>query len=405
MDITFNPPMRLIRKRNTMPKQFALLRAATFVALTAVLAACDDKSAAAPTAPPPPEVSVVTVQPQRMAVSTELPGRTAAFRVAEVRPQVSGIIQKRLFVEGGEVKAGQQLYQIDPAPYAAALQSARAELNKAEATARAARTKAGRYSELVNRDVVSRQSFEDVVAANEQAAAQVGIAKAAVESARINLDYTKVLSPIAGRIGGSVVTEGALVTAGQAASLATVTQLDPIYVDVTQSSADLMRLRRDIAEGKLHGADDTQAPVSLKLDGGQIYSEPGKLQFSEVTVDPSTGSVRLRAVFPNPRNELLPGLFVRATIDQAVKDDALLVPQQALTRRPDGSALVWVVDGESKVAPRPVTAPQALGDKWLITAGLQPGEQVVVQGLQKIKPGISVRTVSAQPAAAAAVAK
>lgn len=387
-----------------MLKIGTFVRTATLVLLAGVLAGCNETTAAAP-APPPPEVSVVTVQPERLAVTTELPGRTAAYRVSEVRPQVTGIILKRLFVEGGEVKGGQQLYQIDPAPYAATLASARAELAKAEAAAKAARTKAARYQELVTRGTVSRQAFEDVTATHEQAVAQVAVAKAAVDTARINLDYTKVFAPISGRIGGSALTEGALVTANQATPLATVTQLDPIYVDVTQSSSDLMRLRRDIAQGKLQGADGSQAPVTLKLgDGGESYPEQGRLQFSEVTVDQTTGSVRLRAVFPNPRQELLPGLFVRAVISQAVREDAVLVPQQAVTRRPDGSAAVWVVGADDKVAPRVVVAAQALGDKWLVTSGLQGGDRVVTEGLQKIKPGVEVRTVAAQAAAVPSVA-
>ena len=390
-----------------MPDRYARLYAATaLLCLLTPLAACNEQSAAAPPAPPPPpEVGVMVVQSQKLAITTELPGRTAAFRVAEVRPQVNGIILKRLFVEGGEVKAGQQLYQIDPAPYAATLQSARAELAKAQAAAKAANTKAMRYKELVNRDVVSRQTFEDMNAAEEQAEAQVAIARAAVESARINLDYTKVFAPIDGRIGGSSLTEGALVTANQATPLATVTQLNPIYVDVTQSSADLMRLRRDIAAGKLSGGEGLKAPVTLKLDGDEIYPQQGLLQFSEVTVDPTTGSVRLRAVFPNPRQELLPGLFVRAVIEQAVKDDATLVPQQSLVRGADGGASVWVVGADDKVAPRRVTAAQAVGDKWLVTSGLENGERVVVEGLQKIRPGSTVRTVPAQIANRASATK
>jgi membrane fusion protein (multidrug efflux system) len=384
----------------------AIFRTAALLCLLAPLAACNEQSAAAvpPAPPPPPEVSVVTTQPQRVPVATELPGRTAAYRVAEVRPQVNGIILKRLFVEGGEVKAGQQLYQIDPAPYAAALQSARAELAKAQAAAKAAATKAARYKELVNRDVVSRQAFEDTIAAEEQTEAQVAVAKAAVEAARINLDYTKVFAPIDGRIGGSSLTEGALVTANQVTPLATVTQLNPIYVDVTQSSADLMRLRRDIAAGRLSGGDGAKAAVRLKLDGEQAYPEQGVLQFSEVTVDPTTGSVRLRAVFPNPQQELLPGLFVRAIVEQAVKENAILVPQQSLVRAADGSTSVWVVGADNKVAARRVTATQALADQWLITSGLEGGERVVVEGLQKIRPGIEVRAVQAAPTRAPATA-
>ncbi|CCG07762.1 efflux RND transporter periplasmic adaptor subunit [Pararhodospirillum photometricum] len=379
-----------------MVKRYTLGRAGAFVMLGLAVAACDEKTAGPPPAPPPPEVAVVEVQPQRVGLTTELPGRTAAYRVAEVRPQVGGLIQKRLFTEGTDVKAGQQLYQIDPAPYAAELQKARAELEKAEATARAARLKAERYRKLVSGDVVSRQTFDDAVAADAEADAAIGVARAAVEVARINLDYTKVLAPISGRIGASAVTEGALVTASQTAALATVTQLDPINVNITQSSAELMRLRRDIDSGRVEKAP--VATVRLKIDGLQTYEIPGTLQFAEVTVDPSTGSVRLRAEFPNPQGVLLPGLFVRAVVEQAVRDETLLVPQQSLVRRPDGSAIVWVVDAENKVAPRPVQVGQALGDRWLITEGLSAGDKVVVQGLQRLKPGIPVRVAAPPPA-------
>lgn len=371
-------------------------------ALAILVAGCDEpKTAAAPPqqAARPVEVAVVTVQPQRLTITSELPGRTAAYRVAEVRPQVGGIILKRLFEEGRDVKAGQQLYQIDPAPYQAALETAKAELAKAQAAAKASRAKAARYKILVADNAVSRQDYDDIVATVEQNDAQIAAAQAAVQTARINLDYTKVFAPISGRIGKSAFTEGALVTANQAEALATVTQLDPIYVDVTQSSAQLMQLRRQIAEGKLQGADAAQAPVTLALeDGGLPYDQPGRLQFSDVTVDQSTGAVRLRAVFPNPRQDLLPGLFVRAQVSQGVKDDAFLVPQQGVVRTPDGSAAVWVVAGDGKVAMRPVKTAQAMGDKWLVTEGLQAGDQVVVEGLQKIRPGATVQPVPAKSA-------
>ncbi len=370
----------------------SLLRPPSLVVLTLVLAlaACDNKPATPPPSPPP-EVKVVTMTPERVAVTTELPGRTSAFRVAEVRPQVSGIILKRLFTEGGPVKAGEALYRIDPAPYAAALQSAKAALTKATATANAAAVKAKRYRELVNRDVVSRQAFDDVMAAEAESAAQVGVAKAAVDTAKINLMYTNVLSPLDGMIGSSAFTEGALATANQTAPLATVTQLDPMYVDVTQSSAELLRLRRAIAAGTLQGADAAQAPVTLRLDDGQLYAEKGKLQFSDVTVDPTTGSVRLRAVFPNPQHDLLPGLFVRAVIEQAVQDNALTVPQTALVRQPDGSAAVWVVDPDNMVSLRSITVGATQGATWRVTNGLTAGERVVTEGLQKIRPGMKVR--------------
>lgn len=364
-------------------------------------AACGDSQQAAAPAAPPVEVTTFTVQSADIPLSTELPGRTAAFRVAEVRPQVSGIVLKRLFEEGSEVKAGQQLYQIDPATYQAAVQSAQADLVKARATLKSVEAKAARYAELVKINAVSRQDYDDTVATLDQAKAQILVAQAAVQTARINLNYTKVYAPIAGRIGKSSVTEGALVTANQTTAMATITQLDPIYVDVSQSSSELMRLRRAMAAGKVR--EDEGAVVTLTLDGSsQPYGEVGRLQFSDVTVDPSTGAVQLRAQFPNPNKDLYPGLFVRARVEQGVRPGAILVPQQALVRNTDGSAQVWVVDTDNKVAPRPVVAGQAMGDRWLIDDGLKPGERVVVAGLQKIRPGASVTPVEAAPATSAA---
>lgn len=380
------------------------------LALAAVLAvaACDNKQQAAP-APRPVEVSVVTIQPAAVPLSTELPGRTAAYRVAEVRPQVSGIVLKRLFEEGSEVKAGQQLYQIDPATYQAAVQSAQADLVKARANLKSVEAKAARYAELVKINAVSRQDYDDTVASLDQAKAQILVAQAAVDTARINLNYTKVYAPIDGRIGKSSVTEGALVTANQAATMATITQLDPIYVDVSQSSSELMRLRQAVSAGQVRTEAADQAPVTLTLDGStQPYDQTGQLQFSEVTVDQSTGAVQVRAVFPNPRKELYPGLFVRARVEQGVRENAILVPQQSLVRNADGSSQVWVVGADNKVAPRPVVPGQALGDRWLITSGLQGGERVVTAGLQKIRPGVEVSPVdatAAQPAPAAPAAQ
>jgi len=377
------------------------------VALALVLAGCNPKAPGAGAGPGgrptgPVEVAVITVAPEALTLTTELPGRTAAYRVAEVRPQVTGIIQKRLFTEGGEVQAGQQLYQIDPAPYQATLESAKADIVKAQANLKSVEAKAARYADLVKINAVSRQDYDDQIATLDQARAQILVAKAAFESARINLDYTKVYAPISGRIGKSSVTEGALVTASQATTLATVTQLDPIYVDVSQSSAELLRLRRAVAAGQVQSGAAASAPVTLRLDGvDQPYDQPGRMQFSEVTVDPSTGAVLLRVVFPNPRQELYPGLFVRTLIEQGVKPDALLVPQQALVRQPDGSAQVWVVGEGNKVAPRPVTAERSVAGRWLITKGLEPGQQVVVEGLQKIRPGVEVKTVPAAAAVAA----
>jgi len=390
------------RPEDSMIQTFARLPSVTLAVLTALAVAGCDGSKSAPPPPPPAEVGTVIVQPERVSLSTELPGRTSAFRVAEVRPQVSGIVIKRLFREGSDVKAGEQLYQIDPATYQATLNSAKADLAKAEANLKSVKAKASRYAELVTINAISKQEYDDIVASQQQGEAQVASAKAGVDMAKINLDYTKVYAPIGGRIGRSSVTEGALVTANQAAQLASVQQLDPIYVDVTQSSAEVMKLRAAIASGQIRQGNNA-APVSLTVEGGeQAYGQPGELQFSDVTVDQTTGAVTLRAIFPNPNLDLLPGLFVRARISQGVKEQAIAVPQQAVVRTPDGGAMVWVVDTDSKVAPHPVKTGQALGSKWLVTDGLQAGDQIVVEGLQKIRPGAPVKPVPAASTAAAA---
>jgi len=346
---------------------------------------------------PPAEVSVVTIQPQPVQLFTELPGRTSPFRVAEVRPQVGGILVKRLFEEGSEVKAGQQLYQIDPATYQAAVQSAEADLAKARATLKTAEAKAARYSDLVQINAVSRQDYDDVVATLEQDKAQIMVAQAEVDTAKINLGYTKVYAPISGRIAKSAVTEGALVTAGQTTALTTITQLDPIYVDLNQSSSDLLRLRQEFASGKLSQGDAGKAPVSLTLDGSShAYDKPGELKFADVTVDSSTGAVQVRAMFPNPDKLLYPGLFVRARIAEGERAEGILVPQQAIVRNADGSAMVWVVGEGDKAEARPVVTNQAQGDKWLIDSGLKAGERVITEGLQKVRPGAAVKPVPAQ---------
>ncbi len=365
------------------------------VLLAAVACGEPTESPSLPGPSPRTEVGVVTVQLRRLVIEDELLGRTSAYRVAEVRPQVNGIILKRLFEEGGEAKAGQPLYQIDPATYQAAYILAKADLAKAQAGLKAARLKADRYTSLVRTDTVSRQAYDDAIATVEQSEAQVEAAKATVDVAHINLDYAKVLSPISGRIGKSSVTEGALVTANQANALATVTQLDPIYVDVTQSSLELLKLRKAIAEGKLKNADATQAPVTLLMEDGHPYPEPGRLQFSEVTVEQTTGSVRLRAIFPNPREDLLPGLFVRAVIRQAEMEGALLVPQRAVQRGPDGGTTVWLVSPEGLVVLQTVTVAQAVGNQWVVDSGLKAGDVVIVEGFQKTRPGALVKTVLA----------
>ena len=373
----------------------------TALTLTAVslcgmllLAGCNRQSAApAPAQGAPPEVAVITIQSQRAVLTTELPGRVAPHLIAEVRPQVGGIIQQRLFTEGTDVKAGQVLYQIDPATYRAAFASARAALARAEANLAPARLREERFRELVAIKAVSQQEYDDAQAALLQAAAEVESAKATVENARINLDYTSVKAPISGRIGRSTVTTGALVTASQADALATIQQLDPVYVDVTQSTADLLRLRQSLASGLLKNGGPTQARVNLLLEDGTAYAQTGTLKFSEVTVDQSTGSVTLRNLFSNPDLLLLPGMFVRAVLEEGVNEQAILVPQRGVTRNQAGSAMVMVVGSEEKVEPRLIKVARTVGDQWLVSEGLKAGDRVILEGIQKARPGTVVKVV------------
>jgi membrane fusion protein, multidrug efflux system len=331
-----------------------------------------------PTAPQPVQarVSVVTVQAQAVPIVTELPGRVSAYRTADVRPQVNGIILRRLFVEGSEVKKGQQLYQIDPAPYQAAYDSAVA----AQASARSL---AERYKPLAESNAVSRQDYDNAVAARLQA-------DAAVETAHINLIYTKVLSPISGRIGRSLITEGALVSANQATPLATVQELEPIYVDVTQPVSTLLRLQREADAGLLKQSAAGKPQVRVRLEDGTDYAQPGTLEFSEVTVDQGTGSVTLRALMPNQHRILLPGMFVREEIDEGVRRDAVLAPQQGISHNQKGEPTALVVDRAGTVALRVLTTDRAVGDQWLVASGLAPGDRVIVEGLQSVKPGAKV---------------
>ena len=367
-----------------------------------VLTGCEQPQAAGEGAPAdPPEVGVVEVQPQKVALTTELAGRTSAYMVSEVRPQVGGIIQKRLFTEGGDVAAGQPLYQIDPATYQAAFESAKASMAKAEANLASTRSKASRYEELVAIKAVSQQDNDDAQAALKQGLADVAATKAAVETARINLAYTKVAAPIAGRIGRSTVTPGALVTASQQSALATVQQLDPIYVDVTQSSAELLRLKRDLTSGKLKKAGAAQAAVKLVLEDGSAYPLTGKLQFSDVTVDQGTGTIMLRAVFPNPKGDLLPGMYVRTVLEEGVDEQAILAPQQGVSRDTKGNPTAMVVGADSKVEQRTLKTSRVMGDKWLISEGLKAGDKLIIDGLQKIRPGMPVKPVPATVADAA----
>jgi membrane fusion protein, multidrug efflux system len=366
---------------------------AALAVLLTLLAGCS-RSAAKPAAPVGPvEVGVVTLAPTAVTLTKELPGRTSAFRVAEVRARVNGIVQRRLFTEGSDVKEGQPLFAIDPAPYQAALEGARAQLARAEATAASARLQAQRLTELVAENAVSKQEYDDAMAALKAKEADVAGGRAALQAAQINLGYTRVTSPVSGRIGRSAVTEGAYVQQSQATLLATVQQLDPVYVDLTQSSADALKLRRDLAEGKLQSAGRGQAKVRLVLEDGREYGIAGSLQFTDVTVDPSTGSIALRALFPNPRGELLPGMFVRARLDEGVSPEALLVPQQGVTRDQKGLPTALVVTAEQKVERRQLVTERAVGDAWLVTAGLRAGDRVIVEGLQKVQPGAAVTAV------------
>lgn len=381
-----------------------LLPAGVALVFSAVMLSGCGRQTASEAAATPPEVGVINIQAQALTLTTELSGRTSAYLVSEVRPQVGGIIQKRHFVEGAEVKAGQPLYQIDPASYQATYDSARASLAKAEASLTSTRNKASRYEELVAIKAVSQQDNDDSQAALKQAQADVAAAKAAVETARINLDYTRVTSPISGRIGRSSVTPGALVTASQASALSTVQQLDPIYVDVTQSSAELLRLKRDLASGQLKPAGANQAAVKLLLEDGSAYPLPGKLQFSDVTVDQNTGTIMLRAVFPNPKGDLLPGMYVRAVLEEGDEAQAILAPQQGVTRDTKGNPTALVVGADNKVELRVLKTRRVVGDKWLVSEGLKAGDKLIVDGLQKIAPGMAVLPVSADKAVSAAPA-
>jgi membrane fusion protein, multidrug efflux system len=359
-----------------------------------ILMSCEKKNATVGKSPStPPEVGVIVVQPQRVMLTTELAGRTSAYLIAEVRPQVGGIVQKRLFTEGSDVKAGEILYQIDPATYQAAYNSAKASLARAEANVIPARLKAERYSELVKNKFVSQQDYDDVNAAFKLAEADIEAGKAALETARINLAYTRITAPISGRIGRSTVTDGALVTANQPAALATIQQLGSMYVDVTQSSAELLHLKQNLASGLLKNSTTGQARVKLILEDGSAYTLSGTLKFSDVTVDQSTGSITLRAIFPNPKQILLPGMFVRAILEEGVDEHAILVPQRGVTRSPDGNAMVMVVGGEEKVETRAIKVVRTVGDNWLVSEGLKAGDRVILEGLQKARPGTSVKAV------------
>ncbi len=390
--LVFANPVIMLRP-TVRPKTDSMRK--LILASFALTAACSHQSAPPP--PPPPEVAVLTLKTEPVVIVTELPGRTAAFRVAEVRPQVNGVILKRLFTEGSQVKAGQQLYQIDPAPFQAGYDSAQAALARAEAAATSSRLLAQRYKPLSEARAVSRQDYDNAVAAQDQAAADVASAKAALATARINLAYTKVFAPISGRTGRSSVTEGALVGANQTTALVIIQQLDPIYVDATQASTVLLHLQHAFSAGQLKKAGEGQAEAKLILEDNSAYPTAGKLQFTEVTVDSGTGSVTLRSVFPNPQHTLLPGMFVRERLEEGLNEKGLLIPQRAVGHNERGEATVIAVDGDNKAAVRVVKTDRAIGDQWLVSDGVAPGDKVIVVGIQAVRQGGLVKAHEAAP--------
>ncbi|MFV7771203.1 efflux RND transporter periplasmic adaptor subunit [Shewanella marisflavi] len=367
-----------------------IVKIASLVSVALWITGCgqDENQGQSAAAPQSMEVGVVKVVEQPQAIQVELPGRSKAFLEAEVRPQVTGIITERGFVEGGEVTEGQSLYQIDSSTYRAALVSAEADLARANAGLVSAKAKAARYKALIKTDAISQQDFDEADALYKEAQANVTVAKAAINTAKINLEYTQVKAPISGRIGKSSVTAGALVTANQSAALATIQQLDPINVDIAQSSAQLLRLKAKLKQGQLQAADN--ADVRLILEDGTVYEHMGSLRFAEVSVDENTGSVTLRAEFPNPDGVLLPGMYVRAVLNAGTDPKAILVPQSAITRNTKGQAVAMVIGADNKVEPRVVTTAEVIDHQWRITSGLKVGEQVIVEGLQKIRPGAPV---------------
>lgn len=379
------------------PSPTYIVRLLVLTLAAAALTACS-RDDAGKAAAQPREVGVLTLKQEKISFSTELPGRTAATVIAEIRPQVGGIVQKRLFTEGSQVKAGQVLYELDPAIYQAAYLSAQAGTRRAESALATARTVAKRNAELVKIDAISQQANEETQAAAQQAEADLAVAQAAEQSARINLGYTRIASPIAGWVSLSTVTPGALVTANQATALATVQQLGTMYVDVTQSSSELLRLKRELAAGRMQKVATDSAPIKLLLEDGSRYPHDGRLTFSGVTVDAGTGSVTLRAVIPNPDRTLMPGMYVRAVLQEAVDEAAILVPQQAVTRAPDGSASTLVVGGDNKVAKRPITVGRAVAARWQVLGGLAAGDRVLVEGSQRARAGDTVKPVEVSAA-------
>lgn len=362
-------------------------------AVLLALAGCNRRGA--PPAPPPQQVTFVTLKAQPVEITTTLPGRTEAFEIAQVRPQVSGVIEQRLFTEGSDVTAGQQLYQIYAAPYQAAYDSAKGQLVRAQAAEMTARAKLNRYGPLVRAHAVSQQDYDDALAAEKEAQGEILTAQGQVERAAVDLGYTKMYAPITGRIGRSLLTVGALAIANQNSNVAIVTRLDPIYVDVNLPATELLRFRRELAQGRLQRNGNNTASVSIQLEDGTKYEHPGSMEFSEVNVDESTATVIVRAIMPNPDKLLLPGMYVHAQLKEGTDPRALLVPQQAVQRNSHGDPQVWVIDAANKVSLRPITVGQAIGTDWLVTDGLKGDERVVVEGLQKIHPGDTVTPLDA----------
>jgi membrane fusion protein (multidrug efflux system) len=366
---------------------------------------CEDGHGKQAAQAPIPEVATLTVATQRVVLTTELPGRTSAFRIAEIRPQVNGLILKRLFTEGADVRAGEVLYQIDPAPFQATLDNAKAALERAEANLPAIRLRATRYRELLADKAVSQQDYDDAAASMKQAEADIQYYKASVATARINLGYTRILAPISGRIGRSSVTDGALVTAYQPLALATIQQLDPIYVDVPQSTAELQRLRSRLEDGRLDQNGKNQKKVKLILEDDRPYPLEGTFQFREVSVDPTTGTVILRVMVPNPEAALLPGMFVRAVLREGTSENAVLVPQQAVARDPKGNPFALAVDADGRATQRMLVLDRAIRDQWLVASGLEAGDRVIVEGMQRVRPGAAVKAVPFEPVSGPPVGK
>ena len=379
----------------TFPPSIGSAAPVAFLLISAAVSGCSSQAQPAAVEPLPPEVGVVTVHRAQVPVTTELPGRTSAFLVAQVRARVDGIVQRREFDEGSDIKANQRLYQIDPAPYQAALQSAQAQLARARAALESTTAQAERDKLLVANNAISKQNYVNDVAARNQAAADVQAGLASVRSATINLGYTDVVSPITGRVGPSLVTQGAFVQASAATPMANVQQIDPIYVDLNETSVEGLQLRQQVASGRIHLNGPDQTRVRLVLEDGSTYAREGLLQFTDISVNEGTGSVTVRAIFPNPDHVLLPGMFVRAVIDEGTDDHAMLVPEAGVTHDRNGQATVLIVGNDNKVSQKTVTASRTLGDSWVVEGGLQDGDRVVVSGLQRVKAGMPVRAVAA----------